>query len=152
MKIRMFLTIASREDRICNQARGLDWVFFDGECAFCHRSMKRLAEYDPDGRKFRFAPSGGETWTRLLGIAGRIGSIAILTDDGRMLTRSDAVLHAMCRLGPWWNRLARAGKIVPKFIRDGVYKLIAKNRHRFSNSAAGPAVTCPIPDGRRFFR
>ena len=33
-----------------------EWVFFDGDCGFCHRWVRLVVKHDHNGRAFRFAP------------------------------------------------------------------------------------------------
>lgn len=53
----------------------------------------------------------------------------ILYQDGGIYTRSTAALKMFQQLKGWkWVRIFW---IVPKFIRDGVYNLVAKNRYKW---------------------
>jgi predicted DCC family thiol-disulfide oxidoreductase YuxK len=49
----------------------------------------------------------------------------------RVLTRSTAALRVASYLGGWW-RLATIARLVPRPLRDAVYRLIARHRHRLS--------------------
>ena len=83
-----------------------EWVFFDGECGFCHRWVQWVVKRDRDGRAFRFAPRKGETFQLLVAWERRQAlppSILVLTTQGRILTRSSAVLHILERLGGVWR-------------------------------------------------
>ncbi len=59
----------------------------------------------------------------------------------RLLTRSDAILFLLRQLGGVW-KLATLGKIVPRPLRDGIYKLVASNRYR----VFGKYESCMLPD------
>ncbi len=53
----------------------------------------------------------------------------IVVDGDRVLRQSDAVLAIYAGLGwPW--RIAAVAKIVPRPLRDAVYRTIARNRYR----------------------
>jgi predicted DCC family thiol-disulfide oxidoreductase YuxK len=57
-----------------------------------------------------------------------------------VLTRSDAGLKIARYLrGPW--RLAAIGHLVPRFLRDAVYDVIARHRHRLVSEAE----SCYVP-------
>ena len=79
-----------------------EWVFFDGDCGFCHRWVQLVVKHDHDGRAFRFAPRKGETFRSLVAEKRRDPlppSILVLTKEGRILAQSSAVLHILDRLG-----------------------------------------------------
>jgi predicted DCC family thiol-disulfide oxidoreductase YuxK len=121
-----------------------EWVFYDGDCGFCHRSVRLFVKLDRDGRAFRFAPRKGETFRSLVAAEQREvlpPSMLVLTKEGRILTRSSAVLHILERLGGVWRALALVGRIVPAGIRDLVYRFIAHVRHGL---LPAPESTCPV--------
>ena len=67
----------------------------------------------------------------------------ILVGAGRVLRQSDAILAIWSGLGwPW--RLAGLARIVPRFIRDALYRLVARNRYRWF----GRRDVCWVPDER----
>src|ERR1700726_2161157 len=105
-----------------------EWVFYDGDCGFCHRWVRLVVKLDRDGSAFRFAPRKGETFRSLVAPEQREAlpaSILVLTSESRILTRSSAVLHILERLGRGWRVLAIAGRLVPVGLRDVVYRFIA---------------------------
>lgn len=135
-----------------------DLVLYDGGCGLCHRSVAFLARRDRDGSRFQFAPLGGETASARLGESPPAGppgpdaTVVLLTADGRLLLRSDAVLHALGRLGGAWRVLACGLALVPRPLRDGAYSLVARVR---GGLFSRPAGTCPrLPAGlvERFLR
>jgi predicted DCC family thiol-disulfide oxidoreductase YuxK len=63
--------------------------------------------------------------------------------DERVLARSDAILTVVNQLGGIW-KIAALGKVVPRPIRDLVYKLVAENRYRMF----GKFETCMLPEPR----
>ena len=67
----------------------------------------------------------------------------------QLLKYSDAALAIASHLRSPYYYL-RYSKIIPRFIRNGIYKLIAANRFRF----AGKYEHCLIPSAieRRFFK
>ena len=64
----------------------------------------------------------------------------ILVENGKVYDRSTAALKVLKRLNGLW-RLFYGFIIVPKFIRDGVYNFIAKNRYQWF----GRKDECMIP-------
>jgi predicted DCC family thiol-disulfide oxidoreductase YuxK len=108
-------------------------LFYDGSCALCHWAVRFVLVRDPEGRAFRFAPLDSDTFRGAVPEAVRAGlpdSFVVQTSDGRLLTRGDAVLHALDRLGGPWRVLGRAARIVPRVLRDALYDLVARVRYR----------------------
>lgn len=131
------------------RARAPETVFYDGQCGLCHRAVRFLiAEDDTPGGAFRFAPLGGETFqASILNPSVLPDSLVLLSDDGRILVRSRAVLHAGRRLGGLWRVLAWLGGLLPTTLLDYGYKAVAAVRYRFP---APPQDACPVaaPDLR----
>jgi predicted DCC family thiol-disulfide oxidoreductase YuxK len=118
-------------------------VFFDGVCALCNRFVRRLLRADR-GRELRFAPLQGETARRLLPSQPQDPAhwSILYLDAGGLHARSDAVLRILARTkGPlrWLSLLLRA---VPRFVRDALYRLVARRRYRWF----GELPACPVPD------
>lgn len=65
----------------------------------------------------------------------------------RVFIRSDAALRAAAHLGGLW-RAAAAVRIVPRPLRDAIYRFIARHRHRF---AGGPVCVLPTAAERERF-
>jgi predicted DCC family thiol-disulfide oxidoreductase YuxK len=127
-------------------APATEWLFYDGQCGLCHRTVRfALAEDRAAGAPpFRFAPLGGEAFVREVPAAVRGAlpdSLVLLRADGGVLVRSRAVLHLAERLGGLWRVLAVAARAVPAPVRDGLYDAVARARHRLF---ARPAEACPI--------
>lgn len=64
----------------------------------------------------------------------------ILLKDHQTLQKSDAALEIARHLSGAWPALY-VFKLVPRFIRDGVYQWIARNRYRFF----GKRDACMVP-------
>lgn len=118
-------------------------VIFDGNCNFCNNSVNFIIRND-DAREFRFAALQSVPGQRLLAERGLpnggIGSIILLEDD-EVHTHTEASLRIARRLGPPWS-WSVAFRIVPRFVRDAVYKLFARNRHRLF----GRRDECMVPN------
>ena len=123
-----------------------DHVFYDGDCGFCHGSVRFLAAHDRSGA-FRFAPLGGPTFLGLVPEASRPGlpdSLVIHTEDGRVLVKGAALLHCLHRLGGGYRALAAALALLPRALLDAGYAAFARNRKRWFG---GPRDACPVPPG-----
>ena len=60
----------------------------------------------------------------------------------RVLQRSDAILRAGRELGGLWSASSSIARIVPRPLRDVVYRFVATNRYR----VFGKYDTCMLPD------
>ncbi len=116
-------------------------MFYDGECGLCDRSVQALIRMDR-GHRLRYATLQGETATRLLGtLEGPSEDWSVkLLDEGRLYDRSTAAIRAATRAGGV-GRLFALGLIVPRPVRDAVYRWIARNRKRWF----GGAEACLLP-------
>jgi len=121
------------------------WVlFFDGDCAFCSRSVRQVVSLDKNAR-VAFSPLQGEL-SHQLGFSHHAakdgGTMVLLREsDGRAFTHSDAWIELANALGGWWKCLTIT-RWIPKFIRDWVYRLVANNRYLI----LGKADACALPD------
>lgn len=61
--------------------------------------------------------------------------------NGKLYDQSSAALKIASRMGALWP-LMTVFWIIPKFIRDAVYRYIAKNRYRWF----GKKDSCMIPE------
>lgn len=108
-------------------------LFYDGHCALCHGTVKFVLKHEKGGAAFRFAPLQGETFQALVPAerhATLPDSIVIRAADGSLLTRSDAALHMLRRLGGAWRILAAILAVIPGALRDAVYDFVARVRYR----------------------
>jgi predicted DCC family thiol-disulfide oxidoreductase YuxK len=116
-------------------------ILFDGTCAFCERSVRFIASRDDE--YFRFGASQNPEGQALLARFGTNREAAkslILIEDDQLYLRSTAVLRIAGHLhAPW--RYARTLLLVPRPIRDTVYRFVAAVRHRL----AGRSNACEIP-------
>ncbi|RYD41844.1 MAG: DUF393 domain-containing protein [Verrucomicrobiaceae bacterium] len=123
----------------------MGWVlFFDGDCAFCSKGVRKVFQLDPRGR-VSFAPLQGKLAAEM-GFtchAARQGGTMILLreSDGKIFRKSDALIELARVLGGWW-RLTRIARFIPKPLRDTVYSWMADNRYRFM----GKSDSCQLPD------
>lgn len=117
-------------------------VLFDGVCNFCNASVNFILKRDPTG-VFRFTPLQSKMAKRLLEkfqLPSDELNTMVLIDGDRVCTRSDAGLRIARRLRwPW--PLVSVFLIIPKVLRDVVYKIIARNRYRWW----GKRETCMVP-------
>jgi predicted DCC family thiol-disulfide oxidoreductase YuxK len=125
-------------------------VLFDGVCNFCNASVNFLLDHDPQHR-LRFAAlqsQAGQALLHRFKLPTSHFDTLVLVDGPRCYTRSDAALRIAGRLGGWWPLLS-AFLLVPPFLRDGAYDLLARNRYRWFGKRE--ACRMPTPDLRARF-
>ena len=128
-------------------------VFYDGHCGLCHGAVLFALRRDTDGDRFRFAPLQGETLRQQLSedrIAELADSIVVIGVDGSMLQESDAVLLILEQVGGGWKVFGRISSWVPRPLRDGVYRGIAKIRHRLFRRQTDLCPMVPVDLRSRF--
>ena len=111
-------------------------IVFDGVCVLCTANARFVLKNDREGH-FRMAAmqdQAGASIMRHAGLDPKDPISFILLDPssegGRIWMNSDAVLHMWSKLGwPW--RVGAVFRIIPRFIRDPIYKMIARNRYKW---------------------
>jgi predicted DCC family thiol-disulfide oxidoreductase YuxK len=107
-------------------------ILFDGYCNLCSRSVQFVLKHDRKA-KFRFASLQSEYGKLLLQKhqlpTESFGSFVLVEDD-KIHLNSTAALRVVKSLSGMWSVLYFA-IIIPRFIRDAVYGLVARNRYRW---------------------
>jgi predicted DCC family thiol-disulfide oxidoreductase YuxK len=124
-------------------------VVFDGVCVFCSGWVRFLLKRDREGPRgpyrFRFAAMQSEAGRALLtrhGIDPDDPISFLLVDETGAFTDSTAVLRIVTRLGGLW-RFAGAFYAVPRPLRDGIYRFVARRRYRWFGKRASCFVPTP---------
>lgn len=108
-------------------------ILYDSECSFCTGVVSFIRSRDKR-RLFMLTPLQSEEGKSLLSMAGlpaKSGGTVVYKKDGRYYLRSSAALHILKDMGGFW-RIFFIFIVVPPFIRDGVYRLIARHRSRLA--------------------
>jgi predicted DCC family thiol-disulfide oxidoreductase YuxK len=122
-------------------------VLFDGVCNLCNASVNAVIDRDPDGR-FHFASLQSPAARSLLAGLGaqpppRDPDSVLLVQDGHVYRESTAALRIARQLrGP--SRLLGAFLVVPRPLRDVIYRFVA--RHRYGWFGKAEACRVPTPD------
>jgi predicted DCC family thiol-disulfide oxidoreductase YuxK len=120
-------------------------VFFDGVCNLCNGVVQMLIRLDTR-KTLVFAPLQGITFAQhhasgfMASTQNVLDSIIFYAADGRYYSESDAALRVIAALGGVY-RLAMALFLIPRPIRNFLYRCIARNRYRLF----GQRETCMIP-------
>lgn len=106
-------------------------ILFDAECVLCSANAQFILNHDK-ARRYRLASMQGEVGAALFrrhGIDPTDPDTILVIDGQRVLKDSDAVLSIYSGLGwPW--RIAAAVRMVPRPLRDPVYRWVARNRYK----------------------
>lgn len=127
-------------------------ILYDGVCGLCNRLVQFLLKHDREGR-LRFASLQSDFAAKVLGRHGidpkDLDTVQVVVNydqpDERVLQRSDAILRAGRELGGFWGASSWVGKVVPRRLRDLVYRFVATNRYR----VFGKYDTCMLPDANQ---
>lgn len=116
-------------------------ILFDGVCNLCNGGVDFLLRRDRK-KQFRFIPlqsESGKLYIRKFQIPVNTDSV-ILIRFNQVYFESDAIIEIAGMLNyPW--KLGVIAKIIPKKIRNSLYRIIARNRYRWF----GKRSTCRIP-------
>ncbi|HWG91812.1 MAG TPA: DCC1-like thiol-disulfide oxidoreductase family protein [Candidatus Thermoplasmatota archaeon] len=112
-------------------------LIFDGDCGFCTRAARFVEKRDPRGRLTVLAAASPEAAARLdaAGLTETAADTIVLFEGPRVSLRSTAALRVARRLRWPWPLLA-ALLVVPRPLRDAVYRLVARHRHRLSGQGS----------------
>ncbi len=121
-------------------------ILFDGECNLCNSVVNFIILRDPRGI-FRFASLSSEVGNKLLKehLTKSIDSI-ILIEHGKVYTHSTAILRIFKNLKSIW-KLLYVFILVPKPLRDFLYRVFAKNRYNIF----GKGCIIPTPEIKKRF-
>lgn len=121
-------------------------LLFDGVCNLCSRTVQFIVEHE-EAPTIRFCSLQSEAGRALLERHDRLDVIAsadpdtmVFVQDGRAYDRSTGALMLAAHLrAPWrWGRFAL---ILPRFLRDLGYRIVARNRYRWF----GKTESCLVP-------
>ena len=116
-------------------------IVFDGVCVLCNGWVTFLLKHDREGR-YRFAAMQSAAGRALLaghGLDPDDPASFLLVEGARAWTDSDAIRRVLTGLGGVW-RLAGVIALVPRIVRDPLYRRIARNRYRWFGTTA-----CRVP-------
>jgi predicted DCC family thiol-disulfide oxidoreductase YuxK len=117
-------------------------IVFDGICHVCSGGMRFLERHriEPPFKLIPMQTPQGQALLAEHGIDPKDPSTFLLLDQGRLYTESDASIHMIAALGGVW-RLVVIARVIPRPLRDWLYRLLARNRYRWF----GKRNTCYLP-------
>ncbi len=127
---------------LCIDMDGHSIILFDGVCNVCNGAVQFIIKRDKKNH-FRFASLQSSEGQKLLAhheLPVNDFNSFVLVENGRAYTRSTGALKVTKKLSGLWS-LLYGFIVVPKFVRDNIYNLIAKNRYKWF----GKKDSCMIP-------
>jgi predicted DCC family thiol-disulfide oxidoreductase YuxK len=126
-------------------------ILFDGVCNFCNNKINLVIRKDKKDF-FRFAALQSEAGKKILAANGieitPEPDTFIFIEKNKIYNRSSAALHIVKHMSGLWPALF-VFIIVPRFLRDIVYKIIARNRYKWWGVRESCMV--PTPEVRKKF-
>nr|WP_236838800.1 thiol-disulfide oxidoreductase DCC family protein [Caldalkalibacillus salinus] len=116
---------------------------YDGVCNLCNSAVQFVLKRDKHDR-FMYASlqsEAGQYLIRQYGLSDRQLNTFIYIDHEGYEIQSSAALRVLYGFGGTWRVLATVGGIVPRFVRDFIYRFVARNRYRWF----GQQDTCMLP-------
>ncbi|WP_113664249.1 thiol-disulfide oxidoreductase DCC family protein [Pedobacter nanyangensis] len=117
-------------------------IFFDGVCNLCSGAVQFVIKRD-HRHYFKFASLQSDFAKATLQhfhLKAAQGDSIVLLENGRLYEQSTAVLRIVKKLPGFWP-LLYGFVIVPSFIRNAIYKWIARNRYQWF----GQKKQCWVP-------
>jgi len=116
-------------------------ILFDGVCNFCDSSVQFVIKHD-QAAYFQFASIQSDIGQALLAkynVSENVDSV-ILIEHGKAYAESTAALRISRKLDGFWP-ICYLFTLVPPFLRNSVYRVVAKNRYRLF----GQKKMCLLP-------
>ena len=121
-------------------------ILFDGECGLCALSVQLILKHERN-KSLKFASlqsSYAKSIFTEFNMSSNYDESILLYNKGMIYTKSKAILMIIPFLR-WYFYPTLIFWLIPNFIRDFVYDLIARNRKRFSN-------VCDLPSSENSHR
>jgi len=121
-------------------------VFYDGECGFCHNSIKLIIAELGEANKMTFATRGSQLFARLKseltpGLDNLPDSIVVVSHEKKIITLAMAPIFIMERLGGIWRYIGSILQLLPEELLNIAYRFVATVRCKLANK---PDNVCPI--------
>lgn len=126
-----------------SQPEGVAVIVFDGVCVLCNGWVRFLIRHDRRGR-FRFAAMqtrAGRTLLEGHGLDPADPVSFLLVDEHGAWTDTAAIARVLADLGGRWRLASTAIGLVPRGLRNAIYRRIARNRYRWF----GRHAQCHVP-------
>ena len=117
-------------------------ILFDGYCNFCNSQVNSILRFD--SKKFFYFSNLDSSFSKKVIKENKVesleGKTIILYHNNKIIIKSNAAIEIAYLLGGFF-KIFIIFKILPNFIRDGIYDVISRNRYRWF----GKSDSCYIP-------
>lgn len=117
-------------------------LLFDGVCNLCNGFVQFVIKRDAKS-KFKFASlqsKTGQQYSKTFNLPTSDFTSFVFVENDKYYLKSSAALKVLSKLNGVW-KLSLILFIFPKFLRDFVYDIIAKNRYKWF----GKSESCLMP-------
>ena len=117
-------------------------ILFDGYCNLCNSQVNSILRLD--SKKFFYFSNLDSSFSKKVIKENKVesleGNTIILYHNNKIIIKSNAAIKIAYLLGGFF-KIFIIFKILPNFIRDGIYDVISRNRYRWF----GKSDSCYIP-------
>ena len=117
-------------------------ILFDGYCNLCNSQVNSILRFD--SKKFFYFSNLDSSFSKKVIKENKVesleGKTIILFHNNKIIIKSNAAIKIAYLLGGFF-KIFIIFKILPNFIRDGIYDVISRNRYRWF----GKSDSCYIP-------
>ena len=117
-------------------------ILFDGYCNLCNSQVNSILRLD--SKKFFYFSNLDSSFSKKVIKENKVesleGNTIILYHNNKIIIKSNAAIKIAYLLGGFF-KIFMIFKILPNFIRDGIYDVISRNRYRWF----GKSDSCYIP-------
>ena len=117
-------------------------ILFDGYCNFCNSQVNSILRFD--SKKIFYFSNLDSSFSKKVIKENKVesleGKTIILYHNNKIIIKSNAAIKIAYLLGGFF-KIFIIFKILPSFIRDGIYDVISRNRYRWF----GKSDSCYIP-------
>ncbi len=136
--------VVSSELKTNNVVENKKIIFFDGVCNLCNGFIDFVIRKDKK-KEIYYCSLQSDLAKEILKdhdiILGETFSTFYFYDGGKVYNKSTAILRILKKLTLVYKVFASISFIIPPFLRNAMYSLIAKNRYRLF----GKKETCRLP-------
>ena len=117
-------------------------ILFDGYCNLCNSQVNSILRFDY--KKFFYFSNLDSSFSKKVIKENKVesleGNTIILYHNNKIIIKSNAAIKIAYLLGGFF-KIFIIFKILPNFIREGIYDVISRNRYRWF----GKSDSCYIP-------
>jgi len=117
-------------------------ILFDGYCNLCNSQVNSILRFD--SKKIFYFSNLDSSFSKKVIKENKVesleGKTIILYHNHKIIIKSNAAIKIAYLLGGFF-KIFIIFKILPNFIRDGIYDVISRNRYRWF----GKSDSCYIP-------